>query len=95
MELNGLGGLNTNFGTHSLAVRMEAGVGEALALVLPEESTVAQDNVVDLVSGALAIQPVPFLRTLLTLPVDGIHREKCLGLGSCEMQGSRLSCCPN
>lgn len=33
-----------------LSVRMETGVGEALALVLAEESAVAQHNVVDFIS---------------------------------------------
>lgn len=33
-----------------LSVRMETGVGEALAFVLAEESAVAQHNVVDFIS---------------------------------------------
>lgn len=35
---------------HLLPVRMEAGVGEALPLVLPEKPTVPKDDVVDLVA---------------------------------------------
>lgn len=85
---------------YSLAMRMEAGVGEALALVLAKESTVAQDDVVDLVSGTLAVQSVPFLRTLLPLPAD-CSKHICtlvgmyLGVGLCETHESWLSWCPN
>lgn len=38
---------------------MEAGVGEAFALVLAEEPTVTQHNVVDFVSWTLSVQSVP------------------------------------
>lgn len=41
---------------------MEAGVSEALALVLPEEPAVLEDDVVDLVARAAAVQSVPVLR---------------------------------
>lgn len=53
-----------------LAMRMEAGVCKALALVFTKKSTVSEHNVIDLVSGALPVQAMPFLRRLLALPVD-------------------------
>jgi hypothetical protein len=34
---------------------MEAGIGEALALIFTKEATVSKNNVVDLISGALPI----------------------------------------
>jgi hypothetical protein len=49
-----------------LSVRVKAGVGEALALVLPEEAAVPEDDVVDLVAGAPPVQPVPLLLRLLS-----------------------------
>lgn len=49
-------------------MRVEAGVSEALAFVLAEEAAVAQHYVVDLIAGALAVQPMPFFGGLLTFP---------------------------
>lgn len=49
-------------------MRVEAGVGEALALVLPEEAAVSQHDVVDLVTRTPAVQAVPLLLRLLALP---------------------------
>jgi hypothetical protein len=49
---------------------MEAGIREALALVLPEESTVSEDDMIDFVSGTLSVQPVPLFLRLLSLPVE-------------------------
>lgn len=60
-------------------MRMKAGIREALALVLAEEATVAQHDVINLITGTLAVQPVPFLCRLLTLP------------GGEDRQGSRRS----
>lgn len=40
---------------------VEGGVGEAFSIVLPEELAVAQTNVVDLVSRAASIRPLPLL----------------------------------
>lgn len=54
-------------------MRMEAGIGEALALVLAKEATVAQDDVINLITGTLAVQAVPLLGRLLTLS-GGQHR---------------------
>jgi hypothetical protein len=34
---------------------MEAGIGETLALIFTEETTVSKNNVVDFISGALPI----------------------------------------
>lgn len=50
-------------------MRMKTGVGETFALVFTKESTITQHDVVDLVTGTLAIQPMPFLRRLLTFSV--------------------------
>lgn len=55
-------------------MRMKAGIREALALVLAEEATVAQHDVINLITGTLAVQAVPFLCRLLTLP-DGEDRR--------------------
>ena len=52
-------------------MRVEAGVGEALALVLAEEATVAEADVVDLVAGALAVKPVPLLVRRLAFSEKG------------------------
>lgn len=38
---------------------MKAGIGEAFAFVFTKESTVAENYVVNFISGAFAIQPVP------------------------------------
>ena len=44
---------------------VKGSVGEALPLVLPEETGVPEADVVDLVPGAFAVQSVPtFLRSL-------------------------------
>lgn len=53
--------------SHLLAMRVEAGVGEALALVLAEEAAVAEHNVIDFIARAFAIETMPFLRRLLSL----------------------------
>lgn len=47
---------------------MKAGVGEALPLVLPEESAVAQDDVIDLVARTAAVKAMPLFLRLLTFP---------------------------
>ena len=54
--------------SHSLSVRMKAGIGEALSFILPEKPGVAQPDVIDFVSGAPPIQPVPVFLRCLTLP---------------------------
>lgn len=46
---------------------MEAGIGEALALILSKEAAISEDDVVDLVSGALSVEAVPFFLGLLPL----------------------------
>ena len=51
-----------------LAMGMKTGVGEALAIVLAEEATLAQEDVVDLVARTLAVELVPFLSRYLALP---------------------------
>lgn len=53
--------------THLLSMRMKTGVRKTLALVLAKKSAIAQHDVVDLVTRTLAVQPMPFLRRLLTL----------------------------
>ena len=53
---------------HSLSMRVKAGVGEALSLILSEEARVAQSDVVDLVPGAAPVQPMPVLLRRLSLP---------------------------
>ena len=57
---------------HLLSVRVEAGVGEALALVLAEEAAVLEHDVVDLVARAAAVQSVPVLGRGLALSA---HRQ--------------------
>lgn len=52
---------------YSLLVGVESRVGEALALVLPEEHAVAQADVVHLIAGAATVNPLPLLRRLLAL----------------------------
>lgn len=58
-------------GEYSLSMRMETGIRETLALVLAKKATVAQHDVIDLVAGAFAVQPMPFFRRLLALPFFG------------------------
>lgn len=60
-------------------MRMEAGIREALALVLPEEATVAQDDVINLITRTLAVQAVPLLGRLLTLPKSRHKKRKQRG----------------
>lgn len=47
-------------------MRMEAGIRETLPFIFPKESAVTQDDVVDLITGTSAVQPVPFLLGLLS-----------------------------
>lgn len=54
---------------------MKAGVREAFSLVLAEEPAVAEHDVVDFVSGTLAVQPVPLLRRLLALSVEKLKKR--------------------
>lgn len=49
-------------------MRVEGGVGEALAVVLSEELAVTQADVVDLVPGATAVRSLPLLGRHLSLP---------------------------
>jgi hypothetical protein len=65
---------------------VKAGVGEALALVLPEEAAVPQDDVVDLVAGAPPVQPVPLLLRLLSFSTSKklFENTKRLLLSECR-----------
>lgn len=40
---------------------MKTGVGEALAVVFSEEAALPQEDMVDFITGAFTIEPVPFL----------------------------------
>ena len=58
-----------------LAVRMKTGVGEALAVVFSEEAALPQEDMVDFITGAFTIEPVPFLLWQLTFPATAtIHQ---------------------
>lgn len=57
-------------------MRMETRIGEALALVLAEEATVSEDDVINLITGTLAVQTVPLFGRLLTLPEEQRQKEK-------------------
>ena len=47
---------------HELLVSMEGSVGEALPVILPKKLAVTQADVVDLVSRAASVHPLPLLR---------------------------------
>lgn len=51
-----------------LFVGVKGRVGEALAVVLPEELAVTEADVVDLVARATAVRPLPLLWRELALP---------------------------
>ena len=68
VELGQLGGTDADECDAVLAVRVEAGVGEALAVVLAKEAALGQHNVVDLVARTLAVKRLPFFARHLTLP---------------------------
>jgi hypothetical protein len=57
---------------HVLLVRVEGCVGEALALILPEEFTVTHANVVHLVARAPPVRALPLLGRLLSFPARGL-----------------------
>lgn len=41
---------------------MEGGVGEAFSIILPEKLAITQTDVVDFISRAASISPLPLLR---------------------------------
>lgn len=45
-----------------LLMGVEGGVGEALSIILAKKLAVTQADVVDLVSGAASVRPLPLLR---------------------------------
>ena len=59
---------------NSLPVGVEGSVGEALALVVPEEFAVAQTYVVNLVARATPVYPLPLLAGHLSFPARE-HRQ--------------------
>lgn len=50
-------------------MRMKAGIGKTFALVLSKEATVAENNMINFIARAFAIETMPFLRRLLAFPV--------------------------
>lgn len=54
---------------------MKTSEGETFALVFAKESAVTKYDVIDLVTGALAIKPMPFLRRLLTLSEEAKKKK--------------------
>lgn len=59
-----------------LAVGMEAGIGETLALVLAKEAALGEQDVIDFVAGALAVQAVPLFLRHLTFPAKRYIKEQ-------------------
>ena len=57
---------------NSLPVGVEGGVGEALALVVPEELAVTQTDVVDLVARTTPVQPLPLFTRHLAFPAHNM-----------------------
>lgn len=53
-----------------LSVAVEGRVGEGFSLVLPEKARVAENNVINLVAGTFAVQPVPLFLRLLTFSAE-------------------------
>lgn len=70
-----------------LAMRMKAGVGETFTLVLPKEATVAEDNVIDFIARAFAIETMPFLRRLLSL--SEIEMCACAEWEKCQVESEK------
>lgn len=62
--------------SYLLPMRMKASVGEALSLVLAEEPTITEHDMVNFIPGTLPIQPVPLLRRLLTFPAKLADQQK-------------------
>jgi len=40
---------------------MKASIGEALAVIFSKEAALTQENVVNFITGAFAVEPMPFL----------------------------------
>ena len=52
-----------------LAVGVKAGVGEALAVIFSEEAALTQEDMVDFITGAFAVEPVPLFLRKLAFPI--------------------------
>ena len=68
---------------------VEGRVREGLPLVLAEEPRVAEDNVINLVPGTFAVEPVPFFLRLLPFS-DRQTRKYYFTLRSAGNDSSRL-----
>ena len=74
---------------HLLAMRVEAGVGEALSFILPEEPRITELDVVNLIARTLAVESVPVLLRRLTLPDRREGKREVIVMGRKERADGR------
>lgn len=65
---------------------MKTSICETLPLIFAKEAAIAQDDMVDLIAGALAVKTMPFLRRLLTFSENAIVSNKKI----CSTKGKRI-----